>query len=260
MFKHISVEAARQLIRERAPIILDVRDAHAYSDVRIPNAIHVTVSTINSAVRQIKRNAPLLIYCYRGHASQDFAEMFSDLGFQEVYSLQGGFHAWHNSDAEIERPAARPAVVNASPISEWLLDLGGDPDNLNAPLPDGCPPLIKACQQGRDDVAESLLEAGAELGCVDAFGNDALWAACYSGSLRAIGVLLNAGIELDRQNPAGATALIYAASAGKSEVVEFLLEAGANPHIRTQDDFTALELAANVDTLKILKRATRSAA
>jgi rhodanese-related sulfurtransferase len=260
MFIQISTEAAQQLIREKSPIILDVRDIQAYSDARIPNAIHVTLSTIKSVAKQFRRDAPLLVYCYRGHASRDFAELFSDFGFREVYSLEGGFQAWHASEAEIERPTAGSPVVNSDPLTDWLLDQGGDPDNANALFPDGSLPLIKACQQGLANIAEALIEAGADIGCTDSFGNDALWAACYSEDLRTIGVLMDAGVDLNRQNRVGATALIYAASAGKTEVVAFLLEAGADPEIRTEDDFTALDLASNLEILRLLRRTTRSAA
>jgi rhodanese-related sulfurtransferase len=260
MYTQISTEAARSLIRDKSPVILDVRDVQAYSDARIPGAIHVTLSTLKSVARQFRRDTPLLIYCYRGHASRDFAELFADFGFGEVYSLDGGFQAWHAGNAEIERPTAGPPVVHSDPLTDWLLDQGGDPDHPNGLLSDGGLPLIKACQQGQADIAEALIEAGADIRGTDGFGNDALWAACYSGDLRTIGVLMEAGIDLNRQNRVGATALIYTASAGKTEVVAFLLEAGADPELRTEDDFTALELASNLEILRLLRRRVRSAA
>lgn len=258
MFKQISTLAAQALIRDKSPVIFDVRDAVAYSDARIPNAIHVTLSTINSAFKRYRRDTPLLIYCYRGHSSRDFAQLFNDFGFQEVYSLDGGFHDWHANGAVIERPAKTPAVLLSNPVAAWLTDQGGNPDNPNAALRCGTPPLIKACQLGLADIAEGLIEAGANLSLTDSFGNDALWAACYSGDLRTIAVLMEAGADLNRRNATGATSLIYAASAGKTEVVAFLLEAGADSEVKTQDDFTALELAANVDILKLLRRRRRS--
>lgn len=259
MFNQISIEGARRLIREKSPVILDVRDAAAFRDARIPNAIHVSLSTLKSQIRQFGRNNPLLVYCYRGHISRDFAELFSEFGFREVYSLEGGFQAWHAGAAEIERPAAGPGAVRSDPLTEWLMDEGGCPDDPNALLADGSLPLVKACREGRAELVEALVAAGADLGGLDNYGNDALWGACYSGDLPTLGALLNAGIALNRRNRTGATALIYAASAGKTAVVQFLLEAGADPELKTEDDFTALDLAANIDVLRLLKHArTRS--
>ncbi len=260
MFQQISPAAAKRMIREKSPVILDVRDTVAYSDARIPNAIHVTLSTIQSTFKKFRRDVPLLIYCYRGFSSLDFARLFADFGFREVYSLDGGFHAWHAAGAEIERPAKSPAVVHSDPVTDWLLDQGGDPEDLNGPLPCDTPPLIKACQRGLADIAEGLIQAGADIDRTDAYGNDALWAACYSGDLKTIAVLMDAGANLNRRNSVGATSLVYAASAGKTEVVAFLLEAGADPEIKTQDDYTALELAANIEILRLLKRARRCVA
>ncbi len=117
------------------------------------------------------------------------------------------------------------------------------------------PTLILAARQGRIDILEHLLGQGAELSAVDRYGNNALWAACFSESSPCIKCLLDAGIDIDYQNPSGATVLIYAASSGKQRVVEQLLQAGANPNITTQDDFTALDLAANRECLRLMKQA-----
>jgi uncharacterized protein len=54
--------------------------------------------------------------------------------------------------------------------------------------------------------------------------------------------------------------LMYSASAGKTEIVQALLQRGANPTLKNLDDFTALDFAGNVDILRILQRATATAA
>ena len=43
------------------------------------------------------RRRPVFIYCYHGHASQTWAEMFVDFGFKEVADLAGGWTALHNA-------------------------------------------------------------------------------------------------------------------------------------------------------------------
>lgn len=114
---------------------------------------------------------------------------------------------------------------------------------------------ILACRQARSDVLQYLIQQDADLAALDRYGNNALWAACYAESASCIQMLLDAGTAIDFQNATGATALIYAASSGKHAVVEQLLQAGANPEITTQDDFSALELAATRECLQLLKRA-----
>lgn len=114
--------------------------------------------------------------------------------------------------------------------------------------------LILAARHGRPDVLAYLLERGADLAVLDAYGNNALWAACFADSAECIELLLQAGIAIDYQNPSGSSALIYAASAGKHAVVAQLLDAGANPRLTTDDDFSALDLAANRQCLQLLRK------
>lgn len=117
--------------------------------------------------------------------------------------------------------------------------------------------LIIAAQQARADVLAYLLANGANLSVLDAYGNDALWAACFAEAGDCITLLINAGINVDHQNPSGATALTYASSSGKHAVVAQLLQVGANPLLTTQDDFSALDLASTHACLQLLRQASR---
>ena len=64
---------------------------------------------------------------------------------------------------------------------------------------------------------------------------------------------------LRSRNANGATVLMYASSTGKTQWVRFLLEKGADPYLKSLDDFTALDLAANVETLRLLRPLFRKA-
>jgi thiosulfate/3-mercaptopyruvate sulfurtransferase len=68
-----------------------------------------------------------------------------------------------------------------------------------------------------------------------------------------VNALIKAGAPLDSQNVNGATALIYAASAGKTGIVRLLLDAGADTTPETLDGFTALDVAANLACLNMLR-------
>lgn len=250
MYHRISVSTSRNLIREKAPLIFDVRDAASYQAAHLPDAVYLSDQTLKSTIKKGPRNRPILVYCYRGNASQDIAKLFCDFGFSDVYSLDGGFESWHR-----EMPATAHAVAKPEPdasLKLWLVGQQFDPGQLDAPV-HGIPALIKACQLGRADVVAALIRAGASLDAVDEYGNDALWASCFSGDLLTLAVLVEAGIPLNRQNPNGSTSLMYAASAGKTSVVEFLLQSKADVRLENQDGYTALDLAANPEILKLLK-------
>lgn len=93
-FKTISVADSEQLIAEQQPMILDCRDLKDYRAGHIDNAMHVHEQLRDSLLKKADKQKPLLIYCYYGHASEHLAEMFGDFGFQQVYSLAGGFAGW----------------------------------------------------------------------------------------------------------------------------------------------------------------------
>jgi uncharacterized protein len=126
-------------------------------------------------------------------------------------------------------------------------------DSLNATILNATTPLMIAARTGNIEVLKALLARGADPSMLNADSNGALWFACYADSAECVAALIGAGAPLDSQNVNGATALIYCASAGKTALVRQLLDAGANPNLMTLDDFTALELAANLECMRMLK-------
>ncbi len=95
---------------------------------------------------------------------------------------------------------------------------------------------------------------------LNADGNNALWLACVEKHLALIDLLLDAGIDIDNCNDNGATALMYVASSGRTDVVAHLLARGADIKPETLDGFSALDMAANIDCLNLLRSAHKKRA
>ncbi len=93
-YKRISIDEAKRLIDEGVATIGDVRAADAYQAGHIVNAQHVQPGTIDQFVALAARDRPLILYCYHGNSSQGAAAYFSEIGFEEVYSMDGGYEAW----------------------------------------------------------------------------------------------------------------------------------------------------------------------
>ena len=93
-FKKISVDETRQLIATEDITILDIRDLNSYVMGHISHAIHAEGIDINNFIVEEDKEKPLLIYCYHGHSSQSAAEYFTENGFANVYSMEGGYTAW----------------------------------------------------------------------------------------------------------------------------------------------------------------------
>ena len=141
-------------------------------------------------------------------------------------------------------------------LAVFLAEHNFQPGNINAPQADGrFTPLMRAAKLGRLDIVDELLLLGVELNALNADGCNALWLACYNGGQPLIQRLIDAGINIDQQNGNGATCLMYVASNSKPDLVKLLLENGANPALKNFDDFSALDLAASLACLKLLRKA-----
>ena len=93
-FRRIDIEGAEALLSQGNPLVLDARDAGSFATSRIDGAQPVSSANLGAVIGATAKARPILIYCYHGNASREYAQIFSDFGFQEVYSLDGGYEAW----------------------------------------------------------------------------------------------------------------------------------------------------------------------
>ena len=93
-YKRISIDEAKSLIDAGAATVGDVRAVDAYHAGHIANAIHVHQETMDVFLSQAHKDKPLIFYCYHGNSSQGAANYFAELGYNEVYSVDGGYEAW----------------------------------------------------------------------------------------------------------------------------------------------------------------------
>lgn len=95
--KCISVEDAESLLEVHTNVLLlDCRDARAFCQEHHPRAIHLNDFNLRTFLKHTPKDIQLIIYCYHGNSSQDFAKLFADFGFQHCHSVDGGFEAWRH--------------------------------------------------------------------------------------------------------------------------------------------------------------------
>ena len=99
-YRTISTEDARQLLSDETVTVLDIRDPVSFSDGHIDNALHAESIDMNKFLAEENKNKPLLVYCYHGVSSQSAAAFLIEKGFTQVYSLEGGYTAWSESDQD----------------------------------------------------------------------------------------------------------------------------------------------------------------
>lgn len=91
----INAEQASALIASGA-IVVDIRDVHSFSAGAIDGAVHITADNVDEFIAASNRATPVIVCCYHGNASQGAAAYFSENGFEQACSLDGGYDAWRD--------------------------------------------------------------------------------------------------------------------------------------------------------------------
>ncbi|BCL71537.1 thiosulfate sulfurtransferase GlpE [Vibrio nigripulchritudo] len=101
-FKHIDVLQAQQKLENGEAVMVDIRDPQSFALAHAPSAFHLTNDTIVSFMNEHEFEQPILVMCYHGVSSQSAAQYMVNQGFEEVYSVDGGFEAWQRSGFSVE--------------------------------------------------------------------------------------------------------------------------------------------------------------
>lgn len=92
-FQCIDSTQAAALIEQGAGIA-DIRDPQSYAQGRISGAFNLSNENLHQFMNEADMDKPLLVCCYHGISSQSAAQFLIEQGFDEVYSINGGFEAW----------------------------------------------------------------------------------------------------------------------------------------------------------------------
>lgn len=93
-FKQIDVFNASKLIEERQAVLVDIRDFASFSASHAKSARHLTNDSIVSFMQETEFEHPVVVMCYHGVSSQGAAQYLVNQGYEEVYSVDGGYSAW----------------------------------------------------------------------------------------------------------------------------------------------------------------------
>jgi len=95
----ISPAQAEMLMNEKDILLLDSRDLESYKQGHIEGAMMAHEALIDSVLSKNDKRTPVLVYCYQGASSKDTAKVFANSGFNEVYSIVGGYAEWKRGHA-----------------------------------------------------------------------------------------------------------------------------------------------------------------
>ena len=103
--REIGTLGATQLINSRNALLLDVREPKEVDGSRLPNAVHVPLSQLESRGGELGKyvTRPVIAYCDRGQRGRAAAALLAKLGFKDIYHLQGGFKAWKDAGLPVQK-------------------------------------------------------------------------------------------------------------------------------------------------------------
>ena len=90
-FKTITENEADTLIDNKA-VVIDVRTGSEFASGYINGAINIPVDNISSV--NYDKDTVIILYCASGTRSAQAAQTLVDLGYTNVYNLDGGLINW----------------------------------------------------------------------------------------------------------------------------------------------------------------------
>ena len=97
---------ARSALALDGAIFVDVRERDEWEEGHLPGAVHVSRGNLESRIEAVApdRAQPVVLYCAVGARSAFAAKTLSELGYDNVTSLAGGFTDWKRNGYEVVLP------------------------------------------------------------------------------------------------------------------------------------------------------------
>ena len=85
--------------------LIDVREDYEWQAIRIPGAVHIPKNELTDRIESNTpdRECPIYLHCRGGVRSLDAAQYLLQMGYKEVYSIDGGIAEWEHSGYPTEK-------------------------------------------------------------------------------------------------------------------------------------------------------------
>ncbi len=94
--KQVGVEEARELMNNSGAVVVDVRESDEWRQGHIPEAIGIPRGFLELRIEDKvpDHKAPVILQCASGTRSLLAARALREMGYENLYNLNGGFNAW----------------------------------------------------------------------------------------------------------------------------------------------------------------------
>ena len=91
-----ATELKERLDRGEEIVLLDIRNAYELNLANLDNSLHIPQEQLMTRLEELSpfTDRDVVVYCRTGNRSQGCVQFLKSKGFQKVFNLTGGLHAW----------------------------------------------------------------------------------------------------------------------------------------------------------------------
>jgi rhodanese-related sulfurtransferase len=100
-----AADLAKSIEKNKEAILIDVRTPQELAQGYIAGAINIDYSSSNfkQDLNKLDKSKPVYVYCRSGVRSSNTMSLLQEMGFSEVYNLNGGIIAWAQAGLPIKK-------------------------------------------------------------------------------------------------------------------------------------------------------------
>jgi SulP family sulfate permease len=100
--RRLDPDQVQELIANREPVVIDVREPDEYHHGHFPEARLLPLSELLTSQPDLPRDRPILLICRTGRRSKRAMRFLMDLGYEDLQNLRGGVLSWKALDLPLE--------------------------------------------------------------------------------------------------------------------------------------------------------------
>ncbi len=87
-------ELQKKIQSNNKPFLLDVREGYEFEFAHIEGSEHIPLSQVSQKINLFDHDTECVVICHHGVRSQQAALFLDNLGYHQIYNLNGGIDAW----------------------------------------------------------------------------------------------------------------------------------------------------------------------
>ncbi|MGA9269101.1 MAG: rhodanese-like domain-containing protein [Lutimonas sp.] len=90
-------------LKQKDVVLIDVRTPREFEQGHLENSVNINIAdkSFKEEVEKLDRSQPVYVYCKVGGRSAKAAGILKEMGFEEVYDLEGGIRNWERSGMKV---------------------------------------------------------------------------------------------------------------------------------------------------------------